>query len=80
MAQFGTMYGVGSAIAGVISCLQYALLKLYPTYADICALLVVVIAFIPPSIIFIMSSKTLKKIPPDPDDFAKDLSDSSQID
>lgn len=79
LAQFGTVHGISSTISGVFACLQYALLKLHPTYADICALIVAVATFIPPSIIFIMSSKTLRKFPPNTEEVSKHSSDFSHF-
>lgn len=65
VAQFGTIFGLCTTIAGVFSCAQFALLLLSPTQADICALVLTILLFIPPSIVFIMSSITLKRIPRD---------------
>ena len=80
MSQFETIYGVSSALTGIITCIQYSLLKMPPTYGDICALIVAVATFIPPSIIFIMSTKTLRKIPPDVEADGKNSIDSGQLD
>ena len=68
VSQFGTICGVESAVSGVVSCLQYAILKLPPTYADICLLIIALLTFIPPSIVIIMSSRSLKRISPDIED------------
>ena len=61
VAHFGTVYGIGTSIVGVFSCLQYALLKLSPTNADICVLVVATLSFIPPSVILTMALKTRRK-------------------
>ena len=80
VAQFGTIYGLESVFAGIISCLQYAFFKLQPDHSNICALIFAVFIFISPSIIFIMSSKSLKNIPPENVEISKRSSDSSQVD
>ena len=80
VAQFGTVFGVESALTGVITCLQYALLKLQPTYSNICALVIALLIFIPPTIIFIMSSKSLKRISRETVENAKPSSEISQLD
>ncbi|KAL5112131.1 Solute carrier family 43 member 3 [Taenia crassiceps] len=55
IAQFGTLYGIGGSIAGVFSCLQYALLLPSPTIGNGCGLAIAVLLFIPPTIILFKS-------------------------
>ncbi|VDK41715.1 unnamed protein product [Dibothriocephalus latus] len=48
VAQFGTLYGIGGAIAGAFSCLQYALLVPAPTIGNGIALGISILMFVPP--------------------------------
>ncbi|KAM7540522.1 hypothetical protein Aperf_G00000026908 [Anoplocephala perfoliata] len=61
-AQFGTLYGVGGAIAGAFSCLQYVLLIPSPLVGNIIALVVAVLLFFPPTIILFKSLITMKRL------------------
>ena len=79
-AYFGTVYGVLATIAGVFSCLQYAILKLPPTNADICALVVAALTFIPPFVILTMALKARRKIRSDVEDNEKHPIDSNLSD
>lgn len=60
IAQFGTLYGSGGCIAGVFSCLQYALLIPTPMVGNIIALVLAIMLFIPPTIILIKSLTAMK--------------------
>lgn len=62
IAQFGTLYGVGGAVAGAFSCLQYALLVPSPLVGNIIALVIAVLIFIPPTIILFKSLTTMKRL------------------
>lgn len=60
IAQFGTLYGIGGSIAGVFSCLQYALLLPKPMIGNIIGLVLTCLLFFPPTIILIKSLSTMK--------------------
>lgn len=62
IAQFGTLYGIGGSIAGVFSCLQYALLLPSPTIGNACGLAIAVLLFIPPTIILFKSLACMRRI------------------
>ncbi|KAL7062771.1 hypothetical protein AAHC03_01048 [Spirometra sp. Aus1] len=61
VAQFGTLYGIGGAIAGAFSCLQYALLVPVPKIGNGIALGIVIIMFIP-AIVIICKALRANKI------------------
>ncbi|VDN17511.1 unnamed protein product [Dibothriocephalus latus] len=61
VAQFGTLYGIGGAIAGAFSCLQYALLVPAPTIGNGIALGISILMFSPPIIIICKSLHIKKK-------------------
>ncbi|VDO10233.1 unnamed protein product [Rodentolepis nana] len=60
--QFGTLYGIGGAIAGAFSCLQYALLIPKPMIGNITGLVLACLLFIPPTIILIKSLSAMKHV------------------
>ncbi|VDM31343.1 unnamed protein product [Hydatigera taeniaeformis] len=62
IAQFGTLYGIGGSLAGVFSCLQYALLIPSPTIGNGCGLAIAVLLFIPPTVILFKSIACMKRI------------------
>ncbi|KAL5967330.1 Solute carrier family 43 member 3 [Taenia solium] len=62
IAQFGTLYGIGGSIAGLFSCLQYALLVPSPVVGNGCGLAIAVLLFIPPTIILFKSLVCMKRI------------------
>ncbi|VDO03682.1 unnamed protein product [Rodentolepis nana] len=61
--QFGTIFGTTLTIGGIFSMIQYGLIQLNPKTANSIALILAFLLFIPPTIIYIMSSKALKKLP-----------------
>nr|CDS26848.1 solute carrier family 43 [Hymenolepis microstoma] len=63
ISQFGTIFGTTLTIGGVFSLIQYALILPKPYIANSIALILALLLFIPPSIVFVMSSKALKRLP-----------------
>ncbi len=62
IAQFGTMYGIGGAIAGAFSCIQYALLLPIPPIGNGIALGMMFFLLVPPVCILVKSSICYKKV------------------
>uniref|UniRef100_A0A0X3Q3B6 Solute carrier family 43 member 3 n=1 Tax=Schistocephalus solidus TaxID=70667 RepID=A0A0X3Q3B6_SCHSO len=61
VAQFGTLYGIGGAIAGAFSCLQYALLVPTPIIGNGIALGIVIVMLASPITIICKSLYTKRK-------------------
>ncbi|VDO02261.1 unnamed protein product [Rodentolepis nana] len=65
LSQYGTILGAASTLSGIFALIQYGLILPKPKIANSIALILAFLLFIPPTIIYIMSSKALKKLPSD---------------